>query len=106
MVTVTTWTSCADHYFFFPYRCQYTLRQKGEKNQLSDERVQRLEEIDFSWTAPSFRKKSKEEGPEPFNPPVPQLGGTQQHMMQPQGQHPPQALPPHDFRRLQTYTTI
>eukprot|EP00522_Entomoneis_paludosa_P017115 CAMPEP_0172442936 /NCGR_PEP_ID=MMETSP1065-20121228/3274_1 /TAXON_ID=265537 /ORGANISM="Amphiprora paludosa, Strain CCMP125" /LENGTH=446 /DNA_ID=CAMNT_0013192983 /DNA_START=9 /DNA_END=1349 /DNA_ORIENTATION=+ len=37
-------------------RCQYTLRQKGERCQITDERIGRLNDLGFSWTAPSFRK--------------------------------------------------
>lgn len=42
-------------------RCQYTLRQKGERCQITDERIQRLNDLGFSWTAPSFRKNKKGE---------------------------------------------
>ena len=42
-------------------RCQYTLRQKGDRCQITDERIQRLNDLGFSWTAPSFRKNKKGE---------------------------------------------
>jgi hypothetical protein len=52
-------------------RCQFTLKQKGDKSQLTDERVERLNSIGFSWTAPTFRKKKDgEEGDENGNVPI------------------------------------
>lgn len=77
---------------------QYTLRQKGDKNQLSDDRVLRLEEIGFSWTAPSFRKK-KEGGRDFPSPPGANMMPQPQPHLMPPGGHPHQPLPPHDFRR-------
>jgi len=79
-------------------RCQYTLRQKGDKNQLSDDRVVRLEEIGFSWTAPSFRKKKEGDRNFPLPPGTHVVPQPQPHLMPPGGPHH-QALPPHDFRR-------
>ena len=73
-------------HIFFEFT-QFTLRQKGEKNQLSDDRVSRLEEIGFSWTAPSFRKKKE----------TPR--GDYTHVAAHHPIPPPLPPPPHDFRR-------
>eukprot|EP00978_Attheya_sp_CCMP212_P008305 scaffold19473_cov61-Attheya_sp.AAC.1 len=42
-------------------RTQYTLKQRGEHTQLSDQRVQMLESIGFVWYPSLLRTKSKEE---------------------------------------------
>jgi hypothetical protein len=88
----------------FAWFVQFTLRQKGDKNQLTDERVGRLDEFGFSWTAPSFRKKKEDERGEYAmganavpHPPMPHPA---QHMLPPSAHHHVHhPLPPHDFRR-------
>lgn len=39
-------------------RCQHSLKLRGEKSQLTDEREKKLNEIGFSWVAPGFSKKT------------------------------------------------
>jgi Helicase associated domain len=39
-------------------RCQHSLKLRGEKSQLTDERETKLNEIGFSWVAPGFSKKT------------------------------------------------
>ena len=88
--------SVSSHMLSIDRISQYTLRQKGEKNQLSDERVRRLEEIGFSWTAPSFRKKK-----EPVrNDFAGVVGAAPNHSVPQPSPHlmPPAQFPP-DYRR-------
>lgn len=39
-------------------RCQQSLKLRGEKSQLTNERERKLTELGFSWVAPGFSKKS------------------------------------------------
>jgi hypothetical protein len=39
-------------------RCQHSLKLRGEKSQLTDEREAKLNAIGFSWVAPGFSKKT------------------------------------------------
>lgn len=39
-------------------RCQHSLKLRGEKSQLTDEREKKLNDIGFSWVAPGFSKKT------------------------------------------------
>jgi Helicase associated domain len=39
-------------------RCQHSLKLRGEKSQLTDERENKLNAIEFSWVAPGFTKKT------------------------------------------------
>lgn len=39
-------------------RCQHSLKLRGEKSQLTDEREEKLNSIGFSWVAPGFSKKT------------------------------------------------
>jgi hypothetical protein len=38
-------------------RSEYSLRLRGLKSQLTDERVEKLDSIGFSWVAPNFKRK-------------------------------------------------
>ena len=38
-------------------RSEYSLRLRGLKSQLTDERVEKLNAIGFSWVAPNFKRK-------------------------------------------------
>jgi len=39
-------------------RCEYSLKLRGEKSQLTDERIAKLNAVGFNWVAPNFRRKS------------------------------------------------
>lgn len=39
-------------------RCEYSLKIRGEKSQLRDDRVARLNALGFLWVAPCVRKKT------------------------------------------------
>ena len=39
-------------------RCEYSLKLRGQKSQLTDEREARLNAIGFSWVAPNFKRKT------------------------------------------------
>lgn len=39
-------------------RCQHSLKLRGEKSQLTDEREEKLNAIGFLWVAPGFSKKT------------------------------------------------
>jgi Helicase associated domain len=39
-------------------RCQHSLKLRGEKSQLTDDREKKLNDIGFSWVAPGFSKKT------------------------------------------------
>lgn len=39
-------------------RCQHSLKLRGERSQLTDEREKKLNAIGFSWVAPGFSKKT------------------------------------------------
>ena len=68
-----------------------TLKLRGEKSQLTDERETRLNEVGFRWVAPGFQKKSIKDwnpndyyNPGPQNPgaPVPMIDQQQSVAMQ------------------------
>lgn len=39
-------------------RCEYSLKLRNLKSQLTDEREARLNAIGFSWVAPNFKRKT------------------------------------------------
>jgi hypothetical protein len=39
-------------------RCEYSLKLRNLKSQLTDDRERRLNEIGFSWVAPNFKRKT------------------------------------------------
>lgn len=39
-------------------RCEYSLKVRGEKSQLRDDREERLNALGFNWVAPCVRKKT------------------------------------------------
>lgn len=39
-------------------RVQYNYRKKGMKNHMTDERIAKLEAIDFAWVAPGYSQKT------------------------------------------------
>lgn len=57
-------------------RHEKTLKLRGEKSQLTDEREQRLNEIGFRWVAPGFQKKTVKEWSNPHEgmPEPPPMG--------------------------------
>jgi len=71
-------------------RTQYTLKQRGEHTQLSDQRVQMLESIGFVWYPSLLRKKSKEEpiGNPDSNQPLTMLSPQDELQSQSQSQLP------------------
>ena len=41
-------------------RVEYNKQQRGEKSQLQQDRIERLNEIGFSWVSPNYNKSGKQ----------------------------------------------
>jgi hypothetical protein len=51
-------TYFSSFHFLLKQRCQQSLKLRGEKSQLTDEREKKLTDLGFSWVAPGFSKKT------------------------------------------------
>ena len=41
-------------------RVQYHLKMKGQKSQMTDEKISKLEAVDFAWVAPGYKARKRQ----------------------------------------------